>query len=160
MIEYFHHHRDSVAINDYLNKLDQESNDFLVVFCLRQMGEKFVDGTLSMEEVRDYAKYIPASAHAINFIRDMECETFYNAICNIALDNPLSPLEQKIKDEIEHPSFCKPKPSTGGWAMMKYKLERMWKSRWKHPLVYKEWWFPRLVTKIMMVIRNCRTHHS
>ncbi len=146
MIEYFKGHKDSAVINEYLNALPQDSNDFLVVFCLRKMGEEFVEGKLSLETVHKYVQYIPASQRAEDFIKQMKCHTFYTALCNIALEKPLSPFEQKIKDEIEHPSFCKPIPSTGGWPKIKYKLERIWHSRWKHPLVFNEYWLPALVT--------------
>lgn len=40
------------------------------------------------------------------------------------------------------------------FAEVWYKLQRIWKTRWKHPLVYDEWWLPALVTRVWCFIRN------
>lgn len=85
MKEYFTGHKDSVAINEYLNELTESSNDFQVIFQLRTMGEEFVDGTLSIDEVKAFSKILFASSKAEAFIRQMKCYTFYSVLCDIAL---------------------------------------------------------------------------
>lgn len=125
MIAYFKGHKDSVVINEYLNGLQEDSNDFQVIYCLRKMGESFVEGSLSMESVYNYSRFIPASQQVEAFIKQMKCYTFYTAICNIALNKDLTSFEQSIKNEIENPTFSKPVPTVGKFAVFKYKLERI-----------------------------------
>lgn len=153
MNEYFTGHKDSVAINDYLNALPESSNDFQIVFRLRCMGEEFVDGVLSLDTVYSFAECLPASCKAEDFIRQMKCYTFFSALSSIALKQVLSPFEQRVKEEIEHPTFCKPVPSSGKVAITIYKLQRIWYTRWKHPLVFNEHWLPALVTWVWSVVR-------
>lgn len=154
MVEYFTGHKDSARINEYLNSLPEDSEDFQVVCRLRQMGEEFVDGTLKIQEVYDcHELFCEVSGKAEPFIREMKCHTFFSALRSIASrKSPLSTFEQKVKREIEHPTFCKPIP-TGKLPLIIYKLQRIWYTRWKHPLVFDEYWLPATVTWIWSVVR-------
>ena len=152
MIQYFKDHKDSLAINIYLNGLPEDSHDFQIVYRLRMMGEQFVDGVLSMESVEDYAKYLPASSAAEEFIKQMKCWTFYTTLCHIAQNSSLSSFEQKVKCEIEHSTFLKPRPS-GGLPLLWYKIQRVWYARWKHPLVFNEHLLPASITLFWCIIR-------
>ena len=51
MKEYFTGHRDAVRINEFLNGHSEDSRDFQIVYRLRRMGERFVDGSLTLQEV-------------------------------------------------------------------------------------------------------------
>ncbi len=53
MTEYFTGHRDTKRINEFLNGHAEESVEFKIVYRLRRMGEKFVDGELTIQEVED-----------------------------------------------------------------------------------------------------------
>lgn len=95
-----------------------------------------------------------AQAEAMAFIQEMGGWPFYKALCVITQEGALlTPLEQRIREEIVHPSFCKPMPK-GVLLRVWYKLQRIWKPRWKHPLVYKEWWLPALVTKVWCWVKG------
>lgn len=50
MKEYFIGHRDVVRINEFLNAHSEVSRDFQIVYRLRRMGERFVDGSLTLQE--------------------------------------------------------------------------------------------------------------
>ena len=157
MKEYFTGHRDAVRINEFLNGHSEDSRDFQIVYRLRRMGERFVDGSLTLQEVeenRELLQGAQAEAMAMAFIQRMGGWPFYKALCIITQEGALlTPLEQRIREEIVHPSFCKPMPK-GATPRVWYKLQRIWKTRWKHPLVYKEWWLPALVTKVWCWVKN------
>ena len=53
MKEYFTGHRDAVRINEFLNVHSEDSRDFQIVCQLRRMGERFVDGLLTLQEVEE-----------------------------------------------------------------------------------------------------------
>ena len=54
MKHYFIGHKDSQAINEYLNNLSDDSADFQVVYQLRKMGEEFNEGIIySLSGVTD-----------------------------------------------------------------------------------------------------------
>lgn len=53
MKEYFTGHRDAVRINEFLNVHSEDSRDFQIVYQLRRMGERFVDGLLTLQEVEE-----------------------------------------------------------------------------------------------------------
>lgn len=161
MKEYFKGHRDSAVINSYLNALPEKSKDFQVVCQLRKIGEEFNDGTLKMDEVMAYDALCksPAiagvgqlSVTAEAFIHQMKCWTFYTTLRAIAFSNELSPFQQKVKVEIEHPSFCNPIPE-GGFPLFIYKLQRIWYTRWKHPLVFNDPPLARVITFVWSVVR-------
>lgn len=154
MKEYFTGHKDSARINEYLNSFPEDSVDFLVIYRLRKMGEEFVDGRLKMVEVEDCQElFCEVSDRAETFIRKMKCHTFFSALRNIALRKlTLSPFEERVKMEIEHPSFYRPIP-TGKFPLIIYKLQRIWHTRWKHPLVFDEYWLPATVTWLWSVVR-------
>ena len=154
-IQYFSGHKDSAFINGYLNSLAESSDDFQVVYRLRRMGEQFIDGVLSIKTVRDFAKFLPASLKAEAFIRQMKCWTFYTVLWHIAQDNCLTAFEQKVKYEIEYPSFYKPVLQCR-FLLVWYKVQRIWLTRWKHPLVFNEYWLPATITFIWSVIRMQR----
>ena len=121
------------------------------------MGELFVDGSLALQEVEENRELLQsAQAEALAFIQEMGGWPFYKALCVITQDSALlTPLEQRIREEIVHPSFCKPQPK-GTMQLLWYKLQRIWFARWKHPLVFKEWWFPALITKVWCCMRRER----
>ena len=145
---YFTGHIDSQTINDYLNKLSEDSSDFQVVYQLRQMGEKFNDGTLSLREVSESSRWFQnVSNSAEAFIHQMKCWTFYITLRAIASGNELTPFQQKVKDEIEHPSFVGPATT------IPQKLQCIWKVRWKHPLVFNEPPLALVITCMWSVIR-------
>ncbi len=152
MKEYFTGHKDSVVINEFLNFIPEDSADFKVVYRLRKMGEEFVEGSLSMDEVMTFSNCLPASSKTEAFIHKMKCYTFYSVLCDITSGKGLSPFGKKVKSEVEHPSFCRPLPK-GKVAIIQYKLERIWKIRWKHPLVFNEYCLPATVTWIWSVVR-------
>lgn len=154
MKAYFSGHKDSARINEYLNSQPEDSADFQVVYRLRKMGEVFVEGTLTLREVEDCKELLEdVSGDAESFIREMKCHTFFSALRSIASrKSPLNPFEERVKREIEHPTFCKPVP-TGRFPLVIYKLERIWYTRWKHPLVFDEYWLPALVTWVWSVVR-------
>lgn len=162
MKEYFTSHRDSVRINEFLNGHSEDSRDFQIVCRLRKMGERFVDGSLTLQEVEENRELLlhstgsgtKAQAEAMAFIHEMGGWPFYKALCVITQEDALlTPLKQRIREEIVHPSFCKPMPK-GAIQRVWYKLQRIWKTRWKHPLVYEEWWLPALVTKVWCFVKN------
>lgn len=162
MKEYFTSHRDSVRINEFLNGHSEDSRDFQIVYRLRRMGERFVDGSLTLQEVEESRELLlhstgsgtKAQAEAMAFIQEMGGWPFYKALCVITQEDALlTPLEQRIREEIVHPSFCKPMPK-GALSRVWYKLQRIWKTRWKHSLVYEEWWLPALVTKVWCFVKN------
>lgn len=154
MKEYFTGHKYSARINEYLNSLPEDSADFQVVFRLRKMGEEFVDGTLKIQEVYDCQNlFAKVSSKTESFIREMKCHTFFSALRSIASrKSSLSTFEQKVKREVEQPTFCKPIPA-GKLSLIFYKLQRIWYTRWKHPLVFDEYWLPAMVTWIWSVVR-------
>ena len=147
---YFKGHKDSTAINEYLNNLSEDSIDFKVVYQLRKMGEKFNDGILSMNEVNvfDHLVVNGISDDTDAFIKQMKCYTFYSAICHIGQGTLLTPFEMLLKHEIEHPSW------KGEANTFNQKLSRWWHARWKHPLVYNEWWLPAMATCMWSVVRR------
>lgn len=149
MKEYFSGHRDAWKINEFLNSLPEDARDFQIVYRLRRMGERFVDGSLTLQEVEENRELLQsAQAEAMAFIQELGWWPFYKALCVITQENALlTPLEQRIREEIMHPLFCKPMPK-GALQRVWYKLQRILKTRWKHPLVYEEWWLPALVTKV------------
>lgn len=155
MKEYFSGHRDAEKINEYLNRHAEDSAEFKIVYRLRTLGEKFVAGNLSMQEVEENRQLLQrANGETMAFIQEMGGWSFYRALCLATQQGAiLTPLEKKIQNEIVHPSFCKPVPS-GSLALLWYKLQRIWYTRWKHPLVYREWWLPALVTKIWCRVRG------
>lgn len=155
MKEYFKGHRDAIRINEYLNRHSENSCDFQVVYRLRKMGERFVDGSLTLQKVEENRELLQsAQAEAMAFIQEMGGWPFYKALCVITQDGALlTPLEQRIREEIVQPSFCKPIPS-GALQRVWYKLQRIWKTRWKHPLVFKEWWLPAMVTKVWCWVKR------
>ena len=162
MKEYFKGHRDARRINEFLNAHSEDSRDFQIVYRLRRMGERFVDGSLTLQEVEEnrelfsirQAQELCAQAEAMAFIQEMGGWPFYKALCVITQEGALlTPLEQRIREEIVHPSFCKPMPK-GALQRVWYKLQRIWKTRWKHPLVYEEWWLPALVTKVWCFVKR------
>lgn len=61
MKEYFTGHRDAVRINEFLNAHSEDSRDFQIVYRLRKMGERFVDGSLTLQDVEMH--YIAAELH-------------------------------------------------------------------------------------------------
>lgn len=155
MKEYFKGHRDARRINEFLNVHSEDSRDFQIVYRLRRIGERFVDGSLTLQEVEENREILQsAQAEAMAFILEMGGWPFYKALCVITQEGALlTPLEQRIREEIVHPSFCRPQPM-GALPLVWYKLQRIWKTRWKHPLVYGEWWLPALVTKVWCFVRN------
>lgn len=155
MKEYFTGHRDAVRINEFLNGHSEDSRDFQIVYRLRKMGERFVDGSLTLQEVEENRELLQsAQAEAMAFIQEMGGWPFYKALCVITQEGALlTPLEQRIREEIVHPSFCKPMPK-GALPRVWYKLQRIWYTRWKHPLVYEEWWLPTLVTKVWCFVKG------
>jgi len=155
MKEYFTGHRDARRINEFLNGHSEDSRDFQIVYRLRRMGERFVDGSLTLQEVEENRELLQgAQAEAMAFIQEMGGWPFYKALCVITQEGALlTPLEQRIREEIVHPSFCKPIPE-GTIQRVWYKLQRIWKTRWKHPLVYEEWWLPALVTKVWCIVKR------
>lgn len=154
MTEYFTGHRDAVRINEFLNAHSEDSRDFQIVYQLRKMGERFVDGSLTLQEVEDCQElFLVVSGKAETFIREIRCHTFFSSLRSIALrKSHLNPFEVRVKMEIEHPSFCKPIP-TGKFPLIIYKLQRIWYTRWKHPLVFDEYWLPATVTWLWSVVR-------
>ena len=155
MKEYFTGHRDAVRINEFLNVHSEDSRDFQIVYRLRRMGERFVDGLLTLQEVEENRELLQsAQAEAMAFIQEMGGWPFYKALCVITQEVALlTLLEQRIRKEIVHPLFFKPMPS-GALQRVWYKLQRIWKTRWKHPLVYEEWWLPALVTKVSCFVKR------
>ena len=149
MKEYFTGHRDAVRINEFLNVHSEDSRDFQIVYQLRRMGERFVNGLLTLQEVEENRELLQsAQAEVMAFIQEIGVWPFYKALCVITQEGALlTPLEQRIREEIVHPSFCKSMPS-GALQRVWYKLQRIWKTRWKHPLVFKKWWLPAMVTKV------------
>jgi len=154
--EYFTGHKDCTAINSYLNALPEDSKDFQVVYQLRTMGEEFVDGKLTMDEVLVYNALCksPAikglsdlSSSAEVFIHEMKCWSFYNTLRAIASGNELTPFQQRVKDEIEHPSW------KGEANTFTQKLSRWWYTRWKHPLVFNEPPLAKVITFLWSVVR-------
>ena len=139
MKEYFIGHRDVVRINEFLNSHSENSRDFQIVYRLQRMGERFVDGSLTLQEVEENRELLQsAQAEAMAFIQEMGGWPFYKALCVITQKGALlTPFEQRIREEIVHPSFCKPMPKVA-LSRVWYKLQRIWKTRWKHPLVYEE----------------------
>ena len=53
MKEYFIGHKDAARINEFLNARSEDSRDFQIVYRLRKMGERFVDGSLTLQEVEE-----------------------------------------------------------------------------------------------------------
>ncbi|MDY4555012.1 MAG: hypothetical protein SO468_02320 [Prevotella sp.] len=162
MKEYFKGHRDARKINEFLNAHSEDSRDFQIVYRLRRMGERFVDGSLTLQEVEENQELLlhstgsgsSAQTEVMAFIQEMGGWPFYKALCVITQEGAhLTPLEQRIREEIVHPSFCKPMPK-GTLPRVWYKLQRIWKIRWKHPLVYEEWWLPALVTRVWCWVKN------
>ncbi len=153
--EYFTGHKDAIAINEYLNALPEDSVDFQGVYQLRKMGERFVDGSLTLREVEENRELLQsAQAGTMAFIQEIGGWPFYKALCVISQEGAfLTPLEQRIREEIVHPSFCKPMPK-GTLQLVWYKLQRIWKTRWKHPLVFNEWWLPALITTVWCWVRR------
>lgn len=154
--EYFTGHKDCTAINAYLNALPEDSKDCQVVYQLRKMGEEFVDGKLTMDDVIVYdalckspaikgLRELSSSTEA--FIQEMKCWTFYTTLRAIASGSELTPFLQKVKDEIEHPSFVGPATT------FTLKLQRIWRVRWKHPLVFNEPPLAHIITFIWSVVR-------
>jgi len=113
------------------------------------MGEKFNDGMLSMEEVKAFGQLVvngvPDTTNA--FIHQMKCWTFYTTLRALASGNELIPFQQKVKDEIEHPSFV------GSATTITQKLQRIWKVRWKHPPVFNEPLLAKVITWFWSVVR-------
>lgn len=155
MIEYFTGHRDAALINKFLNGHSEDSTDFQTVYWLRKMGEQFEDGSLRLQEVEKNRELLKsAQGEAMSFIREMGGWPLYKALCVITQEGALlTPLEQKIRKEIEQPSFCKFQPN-GKLQQVLYKMQRIWYNRWKHPLVYKEWWLPALITKTWCIVKG------
>ena len=155
MKEYFTGHRDAVRINEFLNGHSEDSRDFQIVYRLRMMGERFVDGSLTLQEVEENPELLQlAQAETMAFIQEMGGWPFHKALCVITQEGALlTLLEQRIREEIVHPSFCKPM-TKGVILRVWYKLQRIWKTRWKHPVVYEEWWLPALVTKVWCFVKG------
>ena len=130
MKEYFNGHRDARKINEFQNGHSEDSQDFQIVYRLRRMGERFVDGSLTLQEVEENRELLQgAQAEAMAFIQMMGGWPFYKALCVITQEGViLTPLEQRIREEIVHPSFCKPMPSCA-LQMVWYKLQHIWKTR-------------------------------
>ena len=143
---YFIGHKDSPAINEYLNNLSEDSADFQVVYQLRKMGEEFNDGMVTFQEISRFSS-LSVSDYAESFIKQMKCWTFYTAICHIAKGQVLTPFEMKVRNEIEHPSFIGPA------STIIAKFQRIWRARWKHPLVFNEPFLARIITFVWSVIR-------
>lgn len=143
---YFIGHKDSPAINEYLNNLSEDSADFQVVYQLRKMGEEFNDGMVTFQEISRFSS-LSVSDYAESFIKQMKCWTFYTAICHIAKGQVLTPFEMKVRNEIEHPSFIGPA------STIITKFQRIWRARWKHPLVFNEPVLARIITFVWSVIR-------
>ena len=143
---YFIGHKDSPAINEYLNNLSEDSADFQVVYQLRKMGEEFNDGKVTYQEISRFSS-LSVSDYAESFIKQMKCWTFYTAICHIAKGQVLTPFEMKVRNEIEHPSFIGPA------STIITKFQRIWRARWKHPLVFNEPVLARIITFVWSVIR-------
>lgn len=146
MKQYFIGHKDSQAINEYLSKFSEDSADFQIVYQLRKMGEEFNDGILAFQEILCFSK-LPLSDVAEAFIKQMKCWTFYTAICHIAQEQELTSFEQKVRNEIEHPSFVGPADT------ITLKLQRVWRVRWKHPLVFNEPTLAKIITFFWSVVR-------
>lgn len=146
---YFIGHKDSPAINEYLNNLSEDSADFQVVYQLRKMGEEFNDGMVTFQEISRFSS-LSVSDYAESFIKQMKCWTFYTAICHIAKGQVLTPFEMKVRNEIEHPSFIGPA------STIIAKFQRIWRARWKHPLVFNEPVLARIITFVWSVIRMKR----
>ena len=146
MKHYFIGHKDSQAINEYLNSLSEENYDFQVVYQLRKMGEEFNDGLVTFKEISRFSR-LPVSDDAESFIKQMKCWTFYTVLCHIANNQMLTPFELKVRNEIEHPSFIGPAKTNSE------KFQRIWHVRWKHPLVFKEPVLARIVTFVWSVFR-------
>ena len=73
MKEYFTGHRDAVRINEFLNGHSEDSRDFQIVYRLRRMGERFVDGSLTLQEVEENRELLQsAQAEAMAFIQRMD----------------------------------------------------------------------------------------
>lgn len=146
MKHYFIGHKDSQAINEYLNNLSDDSADFQVVYQLRKMGEEFNDGIVTFQEISRFSS-LQISDDAESFIKQMKCWTFYTTLCHIAKGQVLTPFELKVRNEIEYPSFIGPATS------ISEKFQRIWRVRWKHPLVFNEPVLARIVTLVWSVIR-------
>lgn len=151
MKEYFTSHRDSVRINEFLNGHSEDSRDFQIVYRLRKMGERFVDGSLTLQEVEENRELLLHSTGSGTGADGVHPGDGWMAVLQGSMR--LTPLEQRIREEIVHPSFCKPVPK-GTTQRVWYKLQRIWKTRWKHSLVYEEWWLPALVTKVWCWVKR------
>lgn len=156
-------------------KITLPSADFNALFLMRHMGQHFAGEHLNMRQVLDWGFFVRSHTSEIDWIaavdrlRAIGLYTFFNQINAICVDylgfnEDIFPpikrqesLESRILKDILHPEFAESKPLSGLMPILVFKWRRWWHNRWKHPLVYDEWWLPMLLTLIWSHLRRWRT---
>ena len=178
-----HAHRDAPKIEAKLKELASKgykvkevqgskvylpSADFNAIFLMRHMGQHFAGEHLNMRQVIDWAMFVEKEGNAVDwnmvhdFYKEIGLYDFYTHIrniCDYAVRGVigygnLTEIEKKILIDILHPEFAEGEPDGGFFKVWSFKAKRWWHNRWKHPMVYKEWWLPMIVTLAWSHIRK------
>lgn len=150
------------------------SADFNVIFLIRHLGQHFAGERVTLRQLLDVLFFLKAEGNNVHwdevipFLKEMSIWTFFNLICAIGEDYlgmklPIGfkierkeDLEKRILQDILHPEFAEEKPH-GLLPVLWFKARRWWYNRWKHPLVYNEWWLPMLLTLAWSHLRHIET---
>lgn len=150
------------------------SADFNAIFLIRHLGQHFAGECVTLRQVIDWGLFLKAEGAKVHwvevapFLRQMGIWTFFNqinAICadclglelrNVPAIERNSELEMRILEDILHPEFAEEKPKAL-LPVLAFKARRWWHNRWKHPLVYNEWWLPMLLTLAWSHLRRFST---
>ena len=150
------------------------SADFNALFLIRHLGQHFAGERVTLRQVLDWGLFLKAEGAKVHwdevspFLRQMGIWTFFNqinAICADFLGLELkdvpaiernAELEMRILEDILHPEFAEEKPKAI-LPVLAFKARRWWHNRWKHPLVYNEWWLPMLLTLVWSHLRRIKT---
>lgn len=132
------------------------SADFNAIFLMRHMGQHFAGEHLNLRQVLDWGFFVRAHHEevdwitTIDFLNEIGIYTFFNQINAICVDylgfaeadfptiERHPQMEKRIMRDVLHPEFDEEKPCGGVAAIVKFKLRRWWRNRWKHRLVYHD----------------------
>lgn len=169
-----------VLIGSNGSEVQLPSADFNAIFLIRHLGQHFAGEHVTLRQLLDWGVFLQHSCgkdgsecvhwdEIVPFLKKMGIWTFFNqinAVCEDYLGIKLPDgvpsierkpdLEKRIIEDILHPEFDEKKPQKL-IPVLWFKAKRWWFNRWKHPLIYNEWWLPMLLTLAWSHLRRIET---
>lgn len=167
----------TLAENSFLHTVDGvsiflPSANFNALFLIRHAGQHFAGERLNLRQVLDWALFVDRFSAEMDWtqmvpyykeigIWDFCCALDSVCVSYLGFDAAKFPgvsenakLVAKIVDDIVSPEFNEKEPLSGFLRRVFFRARRWWHNRWKHPLVYKEWWLPMVLTLAWSHIRK------